>query len=137
MHLLHPSLLLCQGEGDGSLHATWAWLRLLAHEVGHLTHAEHFGLSAWGRSKYIAAFTWQYTSRALTFRFPVHDGSRLEKEADMGRWVLTQAIGNDPLTHPLVLALHANDERAAHAWCVSCAPQLSALRARYGKEFLH
>ncbi len=120
--------------GDGSINNTWRWMQLLAHEVGHLPQAHRFGFNTRGKAEYVAAFVWQYASRAITLRFPIHDGSALEIEADMGRWVLCKAIGDDPLQHPLLIALHANDVDAVHAWCAMNMGQLRAIQKTYGAE---
>jgi len=119
------------GYGDGSIDSTWRWLLLLAHEVGHLPQAERFGFHAMGKAEYVTAFVWQYASRAITLRFPVHDGSALEIEADMGRWVLRHAIGDAPLAHPLVIALHANDAEEVRGWCEANGHRLRALREEH------
>lgn len=123
-----------QGWADGSLASTWQWIRLLAHEVGHLPQAERFGLHAAGVARYLAAFTWQYGSRALLLRKDVHDGAPLEIEADLGRWVLMQLVGAAPLGHPLVLAVHADDHAAVKRWCAENRERIIALRERYRAE---
>lgn len=120
--------------GDGSVASTWAWLKLLAHEVGHLPQAERFGLDPVGRARYLAAFTWQYGTRAFTFQRDVHDGALLEIEADRGRWVLLQAVQGDPPTHPLVLAVHGNDADATAVWCALHRDRLEGLHRRYSVE---
>ncbi len=105
------------GLGDGSLRSSWKWLVHLAHEVGHLPQAERFGRSFFAKARYVSAFTWQYASRALLFRRPVHDGSELEREADLGRQVLLQVIGDAAERHPVVIAVHQDDVRTVHEWC--------------------
>ncbi len=124
------------GYGDGSIASTWKWMLHLAHEVGHLPQAERFGLNRWGQLKYIMTFTGQYAWRAIAFRHPVHDGSPLEIEADMGRWVLLRAIGADPLVHPVVRALQRKDAHFVAQWCAEQAPDLAALRQQYREAFL-
>lgn len=117
------------GLGDGSLHATYRWLLHLAHEAGHLPQADRFGLSLPGKARYVAAFAWQYGSRALLFRRPVHDGSPLEREADLGRRVLLHVLAPLGERHPVVGAVHQGDMAALQAWRLSQGPQLLALLA--------
>ncbi|MGB3870366.1 MAG: hypothetical protein WA937_13000 [Flavobacteriales bacterium] len=119
------------GSGDGSLRSTWKWLLHLAHEVGHLPQAERFGRSLWGKARYVAAFTWQYGSRALLLRRPIHDGSRLEREADLGRQVLMQLIGQAGSDHPVVTAIHEGDAQATRKWCAQNTAKITALAANY------
>lgn len=106
-----------RGLGDGSLRSSWKWLVHLSHEVGHLPQAERFGRSFFAKARYVSSFTWQYASRALLFRRDVHDGSRLEREADLGRQVLLQAIGKVAEAHPVALAVYQNDVHAVREWC--------------------
>lgn len=123
-----------QALADGSISSTWAWLKLLAHEVGHLPQAERYGYSAWGVARYLAAFTAQYGSRALTFRKGVHDGAQLEIEADKGRWALMQVITGEAATHPLVWAVHTDDSLAADIWHTAHRSELEDLQWRYSSE---
>ncbi|HEY0978507.1 MAG TPA: hypothetical protein VGE21_13625 [Flavobacteriales bacterium] len=123
-----------QGLADGSIGSTWAWLRLLAHEVGHLPQAERFGRHATGIARYLAAFTWQYGSRALLLRKEVHDGAPLEIEADLGRWVLMELVGSAPLGHPLVHAVHADDHTSVQRWCREHQERITELQHRYRSE---
>ena len=124
------------GLGDGSLRSTWKWLLHLAHEVGHLPQAERFGRSFLGKAHYVAAFTWQYGSRALFLRRPIHDGSRLELEADLGRQVLLQLIGQAKETHPVVTAIHESDAQAIRQWSALHASKTTALVADYREQNL-
>lgn len=117
------------GLGNGSLHATHRWLLHLAHEAGHLPQAERFGLSLLGKARYVAAFTGQYGSRALLFKRPLHDGSPLEREADIGRQVLLRMLGSLGERHPVVVAVHRADTASVEAWCRLQHVQLLALLA--------
>lgn len=119
------------GHGDGSILSTWIWLQHLAHEVGHLPQAERFGLSLWGRSLYVVAFTGQYAQRALLLRRDVHDGAPLEREADRGRWVLRWVIGNAPLTHPLVMAVHHGYAQRVEQWLAEHHRSIAEAQNRY------
>ena len=124
------------GFGDGSIDSTWRWLLHLSHEVGHLPQAARFGFSLVGKARYVLAFAWQYGKRALALRREVHDGAPLEIEADLGRWVLMQLIGNAPLSHPLVRALHERDERTVREILVKLTDRSRSLREQYKKERL-
>lgn len=119
------------GLGDGSLRSSWRWLIHLAHEVGHLQQAERFGRSLFAKARYVSAFTLQYAARALFFRTDVHDGSRLEREADLGRQVLLQAIGDTGENHPAVLAVHRNDSLLVREWCAGHAAPIAEAIAEY------
>lgn len=123
------------GLGDGSLRSSWRWLVHLAHEAGHLPQAERFGRGFIAKARYVSAFTWQYASRALLLRVPVHDGSRLEREADLGRNVLLQVIGEAAEKHPVIKAVHRDDVRAVREWCAMhigpIAMAVQAYRDRY------
>lgn len=118
------------GHGNDRPSSAWAWLALLAHEVGHLPQAQRFGEGRWGRIRYVSAFVGQYGARALTGRFPVHDGSPLEIEADLGRWVLQQLVPHPP-GHPLVEAVRTNDTGTISAWCAQHADRIRALQEQY------
>lgn len=48
------------------------WMRLCAHEVGHIQHTQKYGLLLW----YLIVFAFEYLRYG-------HNGSRLEKEADL------------------------------------------------------
>ena len=124
------------GLGDGSLRSTWKWLLHLAHEVGHLPQAERFGRSFLAKARYVAAFTWQYGSRALLLRRPIHDGSRLELEADLGRQVLLQLIGPEKEGHPVVAAIHQDEVETIQQWCTQHASTTTALVASYRERHL-
>lgn len=104
-------------HGDGSLLSCWRWLLLLAHEVGHLPQAERHGRHLLGKAGYVGAFLWQYASRAVLLKRDIHDGSPLEREADRGRWVLMQVIGERAGTDPMVAAVAANDTDRVREWC--------------------
>ncbi len=121
-----------EGYGDDSLHATWNWLQHLAHEVGHLPQAERFGYGLLGKARYVLAFTRQYGGRAALMKSEVHDGAPLEIEADRGRWALIQLIGDKPLTHSLVAALHVGDTEKVVDLCERSAGRAEDLRRVYG-----
>lgn len=113
------------GLGDGSLRSTHAWLLHLAHEVGHLAQARRFGPGLLGKARYVAAFTRQYAWRALLLRWPVHDGSPLEQEAEEGRQVLLRITAELGEQHPLILAVHEGDAGGVCQWCTLHATKLA------------
>lgn len=125
------SWFAADGRGDGSLRSTWQWMLHLAHEVGHLPQAERFGRSLAGKARYVGAFAWQYASRAVLLRTPVHAGSSLEREADVGRQVLLQAIGPAGEAHPVMKAVHSGNAEAVRQWCASHAAGIAALASAY------
>ncbi len=120
-----------EGYGDGSSAATWNWLQHLAHEVGHLPQAERFGYDLLGKARYVLAFTRQYGGRAALLKSDVHDGAPLEIEADRGRWVLLRLVGAQPLSHPLVRALHAGDARTVQEQCAALGSRIDELSHAY------
>lgn len=120
-----------EGYGDGSLQATWNWLQHLAHEVGHLPQAERFGFGLIGKARYVLAFTKQYGGRAATMKSDVHDGARLEIEADKGRWALRQLVGDKPLAHSLVRALHEGNAELVNEQCGILTRRAAELRRTY------
>ncbi|MEO5584735.1 MAG: hypothetical protein ABIQ75_04695 [Flavobacteriales bacterium] len=125
-----------RGLGDGSLRSSWKWLVHLSHEVGHLPQAERFGRSFFAKARYVSSFTWQYASRALLFRRDVHDGSRLEREADLGRQVLLQAIGEAAEAHPVALAVYQNDVQAVREWCARQTGLITKATEEYRDRYL-
>ncbi len=125
-----------KGYGDGSLNSTWKWLLLLAHEVGHLPQAERFGRSFFAKSRYVLAFSWQYISRAVLMRRHVHDGCHLEREAELGRWVLLRAIDPTNGGDPVVALVHAGNVEAVRGWCLERKANITALQGKYRAAFL-
>ncbi len=120
--------------GDGSRMALWNWLQHLAHEVGHLPQAERYGYGSLGKARYVLAFAWQYGSRALRMKRDVHDGAPLEIEADRGRWVLVKLLGQNPLAHPLVRALHNADATAVREQCDALVSRAAELSRDYTRK---
>lgn len=123
------------GLGDGSAESYRRWLLHLAHEVGHLTQAEHFGRSVWAKVRYVATFALQYFERAILFKKDVHDIG-LEREADLGRNVLIALLGSQAEQHPLVAAVQRQDAAFVQTWCNSRLATLAALRAEFAKTRL-
>ena len=122
--------------GDGSLRSTWKWMLHLAHEVGHLPQAKRFGTGILGKARYVAAFAWQYGSRAVLMRTPVHDGSPLEREADLGRQVLLTLIGPQEERHPAIGAVHRGDTAAVQQWCDANRTGIEAAMAAHRQTLL-
>lgn len=117
--------------GDGSLKSTHAWLLHLAHEVGHLPQAERFGRTFTGKLRYVAAFAWQYGSRALLLKRRIHDGSTLEIEADRGRKVLRELTKDAREQHPAVVAVHEGRTDLVRAWCSENQVHIHRLRTKH------
>ncbi len=120
-----------QGWGNQEAGSLLHWLAILAHEVGHLPQAEAIGRSRWARIRYVALFTWAYASRAALLRFPVHDGARLEQEADRGRVVLLRLLTSPAEQDPLLMAFARQDRPRIEAWCAAHSAQALDARARY------
>ncbi|MCC6840223.1 MAG: hypothetical protein IT230_08705 [Flavobacteriales bacterium] len=120
-----------KGLGSGSLKATYAWLLHLAHEVGHLPQAERFGQHLPGKARYTAAFVWQYAVRALLLQPHVHDGSPLEREADIGRQVLRDLVALDHERHPVVQAVHSGHAEHVRQWCAAHSVHLAELSVKH------
>lgn len=92
---------------------TMDFIYLLAHEVGHLKHAERFGGSAWGRTRFVCWAAGHYMRSGLRNGRNAHRLARIEQEAERGRWVLREVgkrLGNDPFAPCL------NDAEAMKAW---------------------
>ena len=68
--------------------AQWQLLLLLAHEVGHLPHADAFPLNAFGRTRYILWSTMHYAGSYLRQGRSGYRKARIEQEAERGRWVM-------------------------------------------------
>lgn len=124
------------GRGDGSPASTWHWLLLLAHEVGHLPQAKRYGLNIVGKARYVAAFAWQYGSRAVLLKKDVHDGANLEREAELGRWVLMHLLGPRAAVHPMVAAVAADDLQAVKEWCKIQERVIVKAQVAYRERFL-
>ena len=122
------------GYGDGTSLATWNWLQHLAHEVGHLPQAERFGQGPLGKSRYVLTFAWQYGCRAMRMKRDVHDGAPMEIEADRGRWVLVKLLGENPVDHPFVRALHNADATAVREQCEALTGRVAELTLEYARR---
>ena len=124
------------GLGDGSPRSNWCWLAHLAHEVGHLPQAEYFGRNVFGKARYLAAFTWQYGSQALLLKKDIHDGARMEREADMGRWVLLHLFPNLASQQQLASAVSGDDSTYILDQCSAHATRIKELQAEYHAAYL-
>ncbi|MBX2972178.1 MAG: hypothetical protein KF797_03660 [Flavobacteriales bacterium] len=87
-------------------HATF--LFLLAHEVGHLPHAEPFGFHSMGRARFVLWAAGHYLRSALRHGRHAHRLARIEQEAERGRWVLAQLLRR---TQEPLSAILSNEER--------------------------
>jgi len=104
-----------------------AFLFLLAHEVGHLRHAEPFGFHTMGRARFVCWAAGHYLRSALRNGRHAHRLARIEQEAERGRWVLSQLISatRTPLA-PLL-----TDEMAMRSWLHQHAALVHDLHRRY------
>lgn len=107
---------------------TQAFLHLLAHEVGHLRHAEPFGSTGVGRARFVCWAAGHYLRSALHHGKHAHRLARIEQEAERGRWVLREAIRNLPNDSPLNHLHSATDMRG---WLQRHADELAALHRSY------
>lgn len=105
-----------------------ALLHLLAHEVGHLLHAQRFGATAWGRTRFVCWAAGHYFRSGLLHGRNAHRLARIEQEAERGRWVLrelSKRTGSDPLGPCLA------DAVAMRAWVSRNMDHIDVLQARY------
>ncbi len=103
------------------------FLLLLAHEVGHLPHADQWGISPWGRAKFVLWATGHYARSSLLNGRHGHRKARIEQEAERGRWVLSELIRiNRPSLEEL---LRTKDGMAA--WLSQQRSMLKELHAKY------
>jgi hypothetical protein len=105
-----------------------AFLLLLAHEVGHLPHAERFGNTAFGRLRFVCWAAGHYLRSAVRNGRQAHRMARIEQEAERGRWVLRELIKATPGDPPLP---HLRSAADMHGWLQRHAAQLASLHGRY------
>ena len=108
--------------------ASRAFLFMLAHEVGHLPHAAHFGFSGLGRTRFVLWAAGHYLRSALRHGREAHRLARIEQEAERGRWVLA-ALLNATASDPPFQLLHAAD--AMRSWLQRHGELLSSLHRNY------
>ena len=117
-----------------------AALILLAHEVGHLPQADRFGMSGFGKARFICWAAWQYTRSALR-NGPInaHDDAPLEREADEGRWVLEkllETVANAEHEQELSNLLALEDPNAMINWLGDHNTLIARLRTTYQATYL-
>lgn len=105
-----------------------AFLLLLAHEVGHLAHAEPFGTTPLGRLRFVCWAGGHYVRSVLRHGRQAHRLARIEQEAERGRWVLGQAMARLPKDTPLS---HLDDTAAMQAWIQRNAGLIATLHRAY------
>jgi len=110
-----------------------AFLLLLAHEVGHLLHAEHYPASGLGRTRFVLWATGHYARSFMRNGKQWHRGSRIEQEAERGRWVLRQLLATSGSAAVRVLLdhVHANNTVAVSDWLAQNATLIERLHANY------
>lgn len=118
---LHRSLLEDRRSHD--------LLDLLAHEVGHLAHAERFDpTTAVGRARFVLWAAGHYLRSALTHGRHAYQLARIEQEAERGRWVLRELIktvGIPTLTQVM------NGPERMRSFLADHAARISDLHQRY------
>ncbi|MBL7951600.1 MAG: hypothetical protein JNM62_07760 [Flavobacteriales bacterium] len=105
-----------------------AFLFLLAHEVGHLPHAEPFGRTRFGRARFVCWAAGHYLRSALRNGKQAHRLARIEQEAERGRWVLREIMKISVKDSPLA---QLEDAAGMREWLQRNASHLSALHRGY------
>ncbi|MBK6549541.1 MAG: hypothetical protein IPG11_03880 [Flavobacteriales bacterium] len=122
---IHVSTAALTDERDPS-----RLLFLLAHEVGHLPHAARFGKDRIGRLHFFLWAAGHYARSSLRYGAEGYRLSRIEQEADHGRWVLRELLrrtGTSPETLP-------TDPMMMSAWIEDHAHELAELHSAYPKR---
>ena len=104
------------------------FLFLLAHEVGHLPHAERFGASGLGRSRFVCWAAGHYLRSALLHGKHAHRLARIEQEAERGRWVLRELV---QATQKDSVFAHMQDEAALSEWLQRHTALIASLHKAY------
>ena len=95
------------------------WTLLMAHEVGHVQQAEHFGFDIGGRTRFTL---WAAKNYAVSFfrnGMNAHDAAPFELEAETGRVrlrALLERTGGCHTRHPIVAMLMTNDAQGMRNW---------------------
>lgn len=110
-----------------------SFLLLLAHEVGHLLHAENYPASTLGRTRFVLWATWQYALSLLRNGKRWHRKARMEQEAERGRWVLRQLLASsgDAAAKELLGLVHTNRTAAVGEWLAARSSTIERLHAEY------
>lgn len=111
----------------GKAHST-AFLLLLAHEVGHLPQAARFGNSAIGKTLFICWAAGHYLRSAVRHGRHAYRRSRIEQEAERGRWVLRElavTMAGDPPVE------HLGHAESMERWLGKHRKAIAALHAAY------
>ncbi len=97
----------------------WRWLLLMAHEVGHVRQAHHFGFDAWGRTRFALWASGKYVGSFLRNGSYAHDRAPFEVEAEGGRRALAllmELTGGCNAAHPVVGMAMRNDHAGMNQW---------------------
>lgn len=105
-----------------------SFLLLLAHEVGHLPHAEPFGSSNAGKARFVLWAAGHYLRSAIRHGRQAHRYARIEQEAERGRWVLGALI---KATAQAPLFAHLDDPERMREWLHRNRALITALHTGY------
>lgn len=109
------------------------FLMLLAHEVGHLVHAEHYPASRLGRTRFVLWATGHYVRSFVRNGRNWHRKAPIEQEAERGRWVLRQllATSGSSAAKELLGHVHTNNTQAVGEWLLQRNDLVERLHADY------
>lgn len=105
-----------------------SFLYLLAHEVGHLPHAEPFGSTPLGKARFVLWAAGHYVRSGLKNGRHAHRLARIEQEAERGRWVLVELFKATAADPPL---RHIGDKEAMRRWLERNASTIIDLHRAY------
>ncbi len=117
---------------DAGYNAT-DFLLLLAHEVGHLLHAEHYPASGLGRTHFMLWATGHYARSFVRNGRNWHRKARIEQEAERGRWVLRELLetSGTAAASELLGHVHGNNSQAVGEWLEQRTVLVQRLHADY------
>ena len=110
----------------------WRWLLLMAHEVGHVRQAQHFGFDSWGRTRFALWASLKYVESFLRNGRYAHDRAPFEVDAEKGRRALAllmELTGGCTADHPVVAMALCNDHTGMHRWLEEQAAAVQRARA--------
>lgn len=109
------------------------FLLLLAHEVGHLLHAQHYPPTSIGRTRFVLWATGHYARSFVRNGNQWHRKARIEQEAERGRWVLRQLLASSGAggAKDLLEHIHRNNTNAVGDWLAQRSTVIDRLHAEY------